>query len=146
MGSRQKRADDHHGKAIMGLIHRATAGNAERATMELNVRQRLVIQSLGLEGSRAIAAIGQQLGFTPSTMTGLVDRLEEQGFLRREPHPSDRRATVLRLTRKGESAYKHEVDFYRALVDETLSALGGDTKHLVLEALAHLGRSTAAAA
>ena len=27
-----------------------------------------------------MAAIGQQLGLTPSTMTGLVDRLEEQGF------------------------------------------------------------------
>lgn len=146
MSIRHKRADEQHGKAIMGLIHRATAGNAERATLELNVRQRLVIQSLGLEGSRPIAAIGQQLGFTPSTMTGLVDRLEEQGFLRRERHPSDRRATVLRLTRKGESAYRHEVDFYRALVDETLSALGADTKHRVLEALAHLGRSTAAAA
>ena len=110
------------------------------------MRQRLVIQSVGLEGSRAIAAIGQQLGLTPSTMTGLVDRLEEQGFLRRERHPSDRRATVLRLTRKGETAYRREIDFYRALVDETLSALGDDAKRLVLDALTHLGRSAPAAA
>ena len=41
-------------------------------------------------------------------MTGLVDRLEEQGYLRREAHPSDRRATVLRLTRKGETAFQRE--------------------------------------
>lgn len=130
----------------MSLIHRVTAGNAERPTLGLNVRQRLVIQSLGQDNSRPIAAVSQQLGFTPSTMTGLVDRLEEQGFLRREPHPSDRRATVLRLTRKGESAYRREVDFYRTLVDETLSELGDDAKGLVLDALAHLGRSTSAAA
>ncbi len=130
----------------MNLVHRVTAGNAGRATLELNGRQRLVIQSLGLEGCRPIAAIGQQLGLTPSTMTGLVDRLEEQGFLRRERHPSDRRATVLRLTRKGEAAYRREIDFYRALVDETLSALGGDAKRLVLDALTHLGRSATAAA
>ena len=146
MASRQQRADTSHGKSIMGLIHRVTAGNAERATLELNVRQRLVIQSLGLEGGRPIAAIGQQLGLTPSTMTGLVDRLEEQGFLRRERHPRDRRATVLRLTRNGETAYRREIDFYRALVDETLSALGDDAKRLVLDALAHLGRSATAAA
>ena len=146
MANRQQRADERHGKAIMGLIHRVTAGNAERATLELNVRQRLVIQSLGLEGGRPIAAIGQQLGLTPSTMTGLVDRLEEQGFLRRERHPRDRRATVLRLTRKGETAYRREIDFYRALVDETLSALGDDAKRLVLDALAHLGRSATAVA
>jgi len=146
MKNRQKHAEDHHGEAIMALVHRATAGNAERPTMGLNVRQRLVLQSLGQENLRPIAAIGQQLGFTPSTMTGLVDRLEEQGFVKRESHPSDRRATVLRLTKKGESAYRREVDFYRALVDETLSELGNDAKRLVLDALAHLGRGASAAA
>lgn len=146
MTQRQRHADENHAKAIMNLVHRVTAGNAGRATLELNVRQRLVIQSLGLEGCRPIAAIGQQLGLTPSTMTGLVDRLEEQGFLRRERHPSDRRATVLRLTRKGEAAYRREIDFYRALVEETLSALGDDAKRLVLGALTHLGRGATAAA
>lgn len=146
MKNRDRHADESHGKAIMGLIHRVTAGNAERPTLGLNVRQRLVIQSLGQDAGRPIAAVSQQLGVTPSTMTGLVDRLEEQGFVRRESHPSDRRATLLRLTRKGESAYRREVDFYRALVDETLSELGDDAKALVLDALAHLGRKTSAAA
>jgi DNA-binding MarR family transcriptional regulator len=131
---------------MMHLIHQVTAGNPERTTLELNVRQRLVIQSLGIAGGRPIAAIGQQLGLTPSTMTGLVDRLEEQGYLRREAHPSDRRATVLRLTRKGETAFQRELEFYRALVDQTLSALGEDAKKLVLAALDCLARSADAAA
>ena len=139
-------AEENHARAMMRLIHQVTAGHPERTTLELNVRQRLVIQSLGIAGSRPIAAIGQQLGLTPSTMTGLVDRLEEQGYLRREAHPSDRRATVLRLTRKGETAFQREVEFYRALVDETLSALGEDAKKLVLAALDCLGRSKSAAA
>jgi MarR family 2-MHQ and catechol resistance regulon transcriptional repressor len=139
-------AEENHARAMMRLIHQVTAGHPERTTLELNVRQRLVIQSLGIAGSRPIAAIGQQLGLTPSTMTGLVDRLEEQGYLRREAHPSDRRATVLRLTRKGETAFQREIEFYRALVDETLSALGEDAKKLVLAALDCLGRSTSVAA
>lgn len=146
MANRRRQADRTHGKAVMNLIHRVTARNSERPTLELNVRQRLVIQALGLEGDRPIAAIGQQLGFTPSTMTGLVDRLEEQGLLRRERHPSDRRATVLSLTRRGETAFRREVDFYRALVDETLAAIEDDAKGIVLDALAHLGRSGSAAA
>ena len=144
---RSPRADLPHARALMQLIHRVTAGHPERTTLELNVRQRLVIQSLGTGGSRPIAALGQQLGLTPSTMTGLVDRLEEQGYLRREAHPSDRRATVLRLTRKGETAFRREVEFYRALLDETLSALGDDeARRLVLEALACLARTAPAAA
>ena len=139
-------ADDDHARAMMRLIHQVTAGHPERSALELNVRQRLIIQSLGIAGRRPIAALGQLLGLTPSTMTGLVDRLEEQGFLRREAHPSDRRATVLRLTRKGETAFRREVEFYRAVVDESLSALGDDAKHLMLEALSCLSRSPSAAA
>jgi DNA-binding MarR family transcriptional regulator len=143
---REQTAEEIHARAMMHLIHRVTAGIPERTTLELNVRQRLVIQSLGIAGGRPIAAIGQQLGLTPSTMTGLVDRLEEQGYLRREAHPSDRRATVLRLTRKGETAFQRELEFYRALVDQTLSALGEDAKKLVLAALDCLARSADAAA
>jgi DNA-binding MarR family transcriptional regulator len=143
---REQTAEESHARAMMHLIHQVTAGNPERTTLELNVRQRLVIQSLGIAGGRPIATIGQQLGLTPSTMTGLVDRLEEQGYLRREAHPSDRRATVLRLTRKGEMAFQRELEFYRALVDQTLSALGEDAKKLVLAALDCLARSADAAA
>lgn len=144
---RPLKADLPHARALLQLIHRVTAGHPERTTLELNVRQRLIIQSLGIGGSRPIAALGQQLGLTPSTMTGLVDRLEEQGYLRREAHPSDRRATVLRLTRKGETAFQREVEFYRALLDETLSALGDDdAKRLMLDALKCLGRNASAAA
>jgi DNA-binding MarR family transcriptional regulator len=114
--------------------------NAERPTLGLNVRQRLVIQCLGIEGGRSMASLAQQLGVTPSTMTGLVDRLEEQGFVRREAHASDRRATVLRLSRKGERAFAREVDFYRVLVDETVAVMAPDSARKVLDAVAALGR------
>ena len=89
------KAEGRHAEALMRLIHRVTASNAGRTTMELNIRQRLVLQCLGLDGDQPIAAMGQRLGLSPSTMTGLVDRLEEQGHVKRRPHPSDRRVTVL---------------------------------------------------
>jgi DNA-binding MarR family transcriptional regulator len=43
------------------------------------------------------------LRVTPPNVTGIVDRLLEQGFLVRQESPDDRRALVLRLTEKGES-------------------------------------------
>jgi DNA-binding MarR family transcriptional regulator len=122
-------------EALMRLIHRVSASNSERATLELNLRQRLILQCLGLEGDQSIAAIGQRLGFSPSTMTGLVDRLEEQGYVRRRPHASDRRVTLLVLSRKGEGAYHREIDWYRSLVDEIFGSLGEDAKQVVLDAL-----------
>jgi len=133
------RAEQSHGRAIMALIHHITAGGTERPTLELNVRHRLVLQALGLEGPRSMVAIGQQLGLTPSTMTGLVDRLEGQGLVIRDRHASDRRAFVLRLTADGEVAFGREVEFYRALLDGMLEAIEDEAKPLVLDAMSHLG-------
>ena len=36
-------------------------------------------------------------------MTGLVDALVADGLVTREPHPGDRRATLVTLTRRGET-------------------------------------------
>ncbi len=43
------------------------------------------------------------LGTTARAVTGLVDTLEREGLVRREPHPSDRRATCVVLTERGEA-------------------------------------------
>lgn len=47
-------------------------------------------------------ALCDDLGTTPRAVTALVDGLEAEGLVRRVPHPSDRRATVLVLTDDGE--------------------------------------------
>ncbi len=119
----------------MRLIQRVSASNSERATLELNLRQRLILQYLGLHGDQSIAAIAQSLGLSPSTMTGLVDRLEEQGYLKRRPHASDRRVTLLALSRKGNGAFTREIDWYRSLVDEIFGSLGENARQVVLQAL-----------
>lgn len=46
------------------------------------------------------------LGISPATTTELIDRLEQHGLVRRERDPTDRRATVVSLTRAGERIYR----------------------------------------
>jgi DNA-binding MarR family transcriptional regulator len=48
--------------------------------------------------------LSQALRCTPRNVTGLVDALEETGFVERRPHPNDRRATLVTLTKEGEDA------------------------------------------
>jgi len=43
------------------------------------------------------------LGVTPSNVTGIVDRLVDQGLVRRQENPDDRRMLMLRVTDKGEA-------------------------------------------
>jgi DNA-binding MarR family transcriptional regulator len=45
--------------------------------------------------------LADALGVTPRNVTGLVDGLEETGYVTRQPHPRDRRATLVTLTDRG---------------------------------------------
>lgn len=124
--------------ALMRLVHLIEAAHHDRATSQLDLRQRLVIQGLGLWGPTPIVGVGQRLGVSPSTMTGLADRLERGGYVERRRHPSDRRATVLALTRKGRRAFEGEKEYYRRLIGEALASLGEPARRLVLRALAEI--------
>lgn len=52
-------------------------------------------------GSLPLNRLGSRLQVHPTSITNAVDRLEAQGFLRRMPHPSDRRATLAEITPAG---------------------------------------------
>lgn len=53
-------------------------------------------------GPRTPAELADAAGVTRATMTGLVDTLERDGYVTREPDPDDRRMMSVRLTAKGE--------------------------------------------
>jgi DNA-binding MarR family transcriptional regulator len=51
---------------------------------------------------RTPAELAEAAGVTRATMTGLVDTLERDGLVRREPNPDDRRMMSVELTSAGE--------------------------------------------
>ncbi|MFB6398418.1 MarR family winged helix-turn-helix transcriptional regulator [Polymorphospora lycopeni] len=97
---------------------------ADRHNAALNLLLELVVvvnddmtRSLardGLTGSRAHVMwvlaqrgpttqrdLAEALAVSPRTVTGLVDGLAATGFVTREPHPTDRRATLVTFTAHG---------------------------------------------
>lgn len=54
------------------------------------------------DGPRTPAELADAAGVTRATMTGLIDTLERDGFVKREPDPNDRRMMSVRLTPEGE--------------------------------------------
>jgi DNA-binding MarR family transcriptional regulator len=48
-----------------------------------------------------ITEIVRVFGIRPSTMTSILQRLDERGLLTREPDPEDRRSVRISLTREG---------------------------------------------
>ncbi|WP_438482793.1 MarR family winged helix-turn-helix transcriptional regulator [Oleiharenicola lentus] len=53
-------------------------------------------------GPRTPAELADAAGVTRATMTGLIDTLERDGFVKREPDPVDRRVVSVLLTEKAE--------------------------------------------
>lgn len=59
---------------------------------------------LDMLGPQIMSEVSQELGVTRRNVTALVDALEGEGLVKRTPHPTDRRATVLELTPAGKEA------------------------------------------
>jgi MarR family 2-MHQ and catechol resistance regulon transcriptional repressor len=82
--------------------------------------------------------ISRRLCVTPGNLTGLVDRLEEAGCLRRVPHPEDRRATLAVLTPAGRALVEELYPSHIARVECLMSTLTVEEQDLLADLLARL--------
>jgi DNA-binding MarR family transcriptional regulator len=60
-----------------------------------------LLWELGQRGPVPQRVLAEALNVTPRAVTGLVDALVANGLVTREPHPSDRRATLVTFTSRG---------------------------------------------
>ena len=52
------------------------------------------------DGAMSAKALGQRLGTHPATMTGILDKLENAGWVTRERDPDDRRVVLIQPVRE----------------------------------------------
>lgn len=50
---------------------------------------------LDQNGPSTAGRLAELSGFTTGAITGIVDRLERAGYVRRQPHPTDRRSVIV---------------------------------------------------
>ncbi|MGC9946038.1 MAG: MarR family transcriptional regulator [Bryobacteraceae bacterium] len=68
---------------------------AEFARGNLTAPQRGVMQALFHSGGLSLKDLSGRVGLAHSTVSGIVDRLEERGLAQRRPDPTDARASVI---------------------------------------------------
>ena len=61
----------------------------------------LVLLSFSKRGSLPMRVMGDRLQLHPTSVTNIVDRLEQDELVRRTPHPTDRRTTLVEITKEG---------------------------------------------
>jgi DNA-binding MarR family transcriptional regulator len=86
-----------------------------------------VVWELHHRGPCTQRTLADALHVTPRTITTLVDALESTGFVAREPHPSDRRATLVTLTPRGQASGRAMVAGKRRLARALFSDLPPET-------------------
>ncbi len=85
-----------------------------------------LVWQLQQRGPCTQATLAADLHVTPRTITALVDGLADTGFVTREPHPSDRRATLVTFTERGRATAQALVHSHRRLARQLFADLPDD--------------------
>ncbi|RJP83087.1 MAG: MarR family transcriptional regulator [Desulfobacteraceae bacterium] len=78
-------------------------------------------QSDGLK----VVELGHEAGLEPSTMTGLLDRMEKSELVYRAADPSDRRVQRIFLTRKGIEVKDITLEVVNHVIDTIFEGISG---------------------
>jgi DNA-binding MarR family transcriptional regulator len=67
--------------------------------------------------------VSRWLNVTKGNITGIAERLSEDGYIRREPTPTDRRSFIVTMTARGRAEFKRMEAEYEKLLEEIFAEL-----------------------
>ncbi|MEM8949750.1 MAG: MarR family transcriptional regulator [Pseudomonadota bacterium] len=85
-----------------------------------------------------MSEISKLLRVSNGNITGIVDKLTEEGLTLRVAVPGDRRANLVRLTPKGQANFREQAAIHEAWIDEILGGLDADDIDGMIKRLDHL--------
>ncbi|WP_299983212.1 MarR family winged helix-turn-helix transcriptional regulator [Desulfobacula sp.] len=91
-------------RATLAVTSHLKKGFADEGISTIRPAYLGVLLSLWDKDGLKANELGKRAGLEPSTMTGLLDRMERDGLVRRAPDPNDRRANRIHLTQGGVDA------------------------------------------
>lgn len=84
-----------------------------------------------------MSELSRALKVSNGNVTGIVDRLAEDGLALRVPVPGDRRAALVRLTGRGVQVFEDQAAAHEVWVHEALGGLEGEESAMVARMLDH---------
>lgn len=110
---------------LLWAVAHGLESSSKRMHAELGITgpQRLVLRIVGHYGRIAAGQLAEVLHIHPSSLTGMLRRLEEAELLRRESDPFDRRRALLALTKRGQRLNDQREGTIEAAVAAALAKL-----------------------
>lgn len=126
------------------------ASSTIEATLRENLRQEFattlprfdVMAALSrFEDGLKMSQLSDVLRVSNGNVTGIVDRLSKDGFLVRVPVPGDRRASLVRLTKRGQEEFQRQAMAHEAWVNDMLRDFSPEAAHDISQRLEQLESS-----
>jgi DNA-binding MarR family transcriptional regulator len=95
----------------------------------------IVLNALEGAPTRTQAALAQAIGADKTRIIGILDDLQENGFISRQPDPEDRRARLLSITPQGRRVRRATSDAIQAHENRLLASLPAVDRRGFLRAL-----------
>ncbi len=120
------------------LMMREMRRSVERWNLTLPQFDVLAELARASESGFTFVELSRLLLVTSGNLTGIIDRLEADGLVKREPELTDRRVTRMRLTALGKRRMDEILPLHGADVAQTLSVLPRERLTLLNELLGEL--------
>ena len=110
-----------------GLIARAVQRLARRLRgarpeASVNLSTLSLLATLMRNGPMPAASLAREERLQPQSLTRLLAAMDKDELITREPHPVDRRALVIAITRKGRGVVVRDMAARRAWLDQAMDA------------------------
>ncbi|MFE8703563.1 MarR family winged helix-turn-helix transcriptional regulator [Cytobacillus sp. FJAT-54145] len=110
-------------------------------TYGLNPTEFAVLELLYHKGDQPLQQIGGKILLASGSITYVVDKLENKGYLQRTACPNDRRVTYAQITDKGKQFIEEIFPEHEKRIHELMSELTEDEKNTSITLLKKLGLS-----
>jgi DNA-binding MarR family transcriptional regulator len=124
-------------------VHQVLTKQADQILAPIDLtfaRYELLVRLYFHDGALPLSQLGRQLQIHQTSITGLVDRLEKQGLIKRAAHPTDRRSTIAQMTSAGRVLTGKAIQLLNSELFRDLG-LTGDEAHLLIGLLMKMRRS-----
>lgn len=112
---------------------------ADIRSHELNLTEFAVLELLFNKGHQPIQKIGDKVLLASSSITYVVDKLEEKELLERKACPEDRRITHASLTSQGNELMRDIFPQHAQVIQDIFAGLDTEEKTMMIEQLKKLG-------
>lgn len=114
---------------------------AEMTQHNLSVTEFSVLEVLFMKGKQTIQQIGHSILITSGSMTYIIDRLEQKGFIKRSACPEDRRVVHVALTANGDQLMEDIMPKHKEMVNRIFGSLNTDESEMLVNLLEEIKKN-----